>query len=661
MVQCYGMLTPSQIRQSYLDFFKKNGHAIVPSAPIVPENDPTTLFTGSGMQPMITYLLGEPHSLGKRIADSQKCFRSQDIEEVGDNRHTTFFEMLGNWSLGDYFKKEQLRWFFTFLTEEVGLAPEKLFVTVFSGDQNYKVAKKVIRNNDYEIVYENLVSDLESVELWKKLFEEKNIIAEVVKNPEKEGLQNPNGRIFFYPAKKNWWSRAGEPSKMPAGEPGGPDSEVFYDFGADLKLHETSKWKDEPCHVNCDCGRFLEIGNSVFMQYQKQADGSFTELPQKNVDFGGGLERIAAAQNDDRDVFMTELFQPIIKKLEAISGKSYAGSEETKHSFRVIADHMRAAVMLATDGVFPSNKEQGYFARRLVRRSIRYGRMIGITKPFLAELVPLIAQIYTDSYPAVTEKQKQVTEILSEEERKFNRTLDKGLQEFEKFTTQKQEKLVEAHDAFFFYESYGWPVEIFIEEAQRKNFALGSNKTVEDFLQDFATEKKAHAESSRTASAGKFKGGLQDQSETTVKYHTATHLLQAALRKVLGTHVQQKGSNITAERLRFDFSHPQALTEEEKTKVMELIHEWIASDLPVTRQVMAKDKALASGAIAFFAEKYPDEVSVYTIGKDPENDWISKELCGGPHVEHTGVIGKLKLQKEQPVSAGVRRIYLQLN
>jgi alanyl-tRNA synthetase len=633
------MITPTQIRTKYLQFFEKNGHAIIPSAPMVPENDPTTLFTGSGMQPMITYLLGEPHPKGKRIADSQKCFRSQDIEEVGDNRHTTFFEMLGNWSLGDYFKKEQLRWFFTFLTDEVGLAPEKLFVTVFRGNDDLGIPK-----------------DTESVAIWKELFAEKGIDAKDVDFADRDGMQG--GRIFYYEEKKNWWSRAGEPKKMPAGEPGGPDSEMFYDFGVELKLHESSIWKDEPCHVNCDCGRFLEIGNSVFMQYQKQADGSFVELPQRNVDFGGGLERIAAAANGDSDVFKTDLFQPVISHLEKISAKSYSNNEETTRSFRVIADHMRAAVMLASDGVFPSNKEQGYFARRLVRRSIRYGKMIGIERAFLAELVPIIAQIYKDAYPAVLEQQEKIAQVLSQEEQKFAKSIEKGLKEIERIkvtsTSAKPELTVDA--AFNLYETYGYPVELSVEIAQEKGLQLVPAET---FLEEFQKRRQQHAESSRTASAGKFKGGLQDQSVETVKFHTATHLLHAALRKILGTHVQQKGSNITAERLRFDFSHPAAVTPQELEKVLAQINEWIEQDLTVTRQVMQKEKALESGAIAFFIEKYPDEVSVYTIGTDSEKDWISKEFCGGPHVEHTAQIGKLKLKKEEAVSAGVRRIYLQ--
>ena len=618
-------MTGTSVRSAYLKFFEKQGHAIVPSSNLVPENDPTTLFTGSGMQPMVPYLLGQPHPEGKRIADSQKCFRSQDIEEVGDNRHTTFFEMLGNWSLGDYFKKEQLRWFFTFLTQEVGLAPERLFVTVFSGSPELGIPR-----------------DDESVAIWQELFAEKNIAAIAVDNADSQGMQG--GRIFYYPEKKNWWSRSGVPANMPAGEPGGPDSEMFYDFGAELELHEHSAWKDEPCHVNCDCGRFLEIVNSVFMQYQKQADGSFTELPQQNVDFGGGLERIVAALNGNSDVFLTDLFAPLIAKISEISGQEYSASEETKRSFRVIADHMKAAVMLAADGVYPSSKEQGYFARRLVRRSIRYGTMIGIKRPFLAELVPIIAELYADQYPEVRANQAAITAALELEEKKFQRSLDQGLKHIEKLST------LDGEAAFYLYQTFGFPFELTQEIAAEKGWTVKES--------DFQTARAAHSAESRTASVGMFKGGLGDQSEVTVKYHTATHLLHAALRKILGTHVQQKGSNLTPERLRFDFSHPQALTEAEKQQVIEQVNAWIAADLPVHRQEMSKAAALESGAIAFFIEKYPEQVSVYTVGTDPENDWISKELCGGPHVAHTGEIGTLKLDKEQAASAGVRRLYL---
>lgn len=619
-----------QLRSKYLEFFKNRGHVIIPSSALVPENDPTTLFTGSGMQPMIEYLLGAKHPEGTKIVDSQKCFRSQDIEEVGDNRHTTFFEMLGNWSLGDYFKTEQLAWFFEFLTTEIGLDPNRLFVTVFRGNEQLGIGK-----------------DTESVAIWKELFAGVDIVAKDVDFSERDGMQG--GRIFYYDEKKNWWSRAGVPANMPEGEPGGPDSEMFYDFGAERKLHENSAYKSEPCHVNCDCGRFLEIGNSVFMQYQKQADGSFKELAQKNVDFGGGFERILAVKQDTDDVFLTPIFEPLITFLEKLSGKKYS-DDESKHSFRVIADHMRAATMLASDGVYPSNKEQGYFARRLVRRAIRYAKMIGIEQPFVAPLSKVVAQIYSQPYPEVLQNIEKISQGLAIEEKKFASTLQKGLREVEKI-----EKLT-GEVAFKLYETYGFPFELSQEIAREKGQSIS--------LDEFELAKKSHADQSRTASAGKFKGGLQDSSAQTTKYHTATHLLHAALRKILGNHVGQKGSNITAERLRFDFSHPDAITPEQKRAVEDQINEWIRQDLPVTVKTMEKQEALTSGAIAFFVEKYPDQVTVYTIGKNPNGivqgvDWISKEFCGGPHVTHTGEIGQIKLVKEKAISAGIRRVYLE--
>lgn len=636
------MTDADQLRSSYLAFFEKRGHATVPSASLVPENDPTTLFTGSGMQPMVPFLLGQSHPKGKRICNSQKSFRSQDVEEVGDNRHTTFFEMLGNWSLGDYFKHEQLAWFFEFLTKDVKLDPARLYVSVFAGNDGLGIPR-----------------DQESADIWQQLFKAAGIKAEATDYQPKLGLGQ--ARIFFYDEKKNWWSRSGEPTKMPAGEPGGPDSEVFYDFGAQLQLHEQSEFKDQLCHPNCDCGRFLEIGNSVFMQYLKQVDGSFKELPQKNVDFGGGLERILAAKNNDQDVFSTDLFQPIITELEQLSGKRYKETEFIG-SFRVIADHLRAAVMLAADGVFPSNKEQGYFSRRLVRRAIRHSHKLGIKKQLLKHLVPIITKMYEKPYPEVSEQVSKITDALVKEEEKFIKTLYKALHEFDKFLSHKfgkvggaKQAFVTPADAFRFYESWGWPIEIFIEEATSKGVSLVS---VDDFRSEFESEKAKHAEKSRTASIGKFKGGLQDASEQTIKYHTATHLLQAALRKVLGEHVQQKGSNITQDRLRFDFSHSHSISVDEQNQIMALIQNWIAADLPVSRQTMSKQAALESGAIAFFIEKYPDQVSVYTIGNNPESAWISKELCGGPHVSRTAEIGQLQWLKEQPVAAGIRRIYL---
>lgn len=605
-------MTPDELRSKYLKFFEERGHHVVPSAPLVPENDPTTLFTGSGMQPMVPYLLGETHPLGTRIVDSQKSFRSQDIEEVGDNRHTTFFEMLGNWSLGDYFKKEQITWIFEFLIKEVGLDPERLFITCFVGDKEAGVAK-----------------DTEAEKIWLEVFKKYNL--------------NPKGRISFYPASKNWWSRAGVPSNMPIGEPGGPDSEIFYDFGANLKLHENSPYKKDECHVNCDCGRFLEIGNSVFMAYVKTETG-FEELKQKNIDFGGGLERILAVTTNEQDVFKTAFFTPIIAKIEELSGKNYS---DNLMAFRVIADHVRAATALAADGVFPSNKAQGYFSRRLIRRSVRYGKELGIETNFIAELVPVVAQIYLEPYPEIDNQKEKIAHIFDSEETKFKKAIDKGLRELtklEKFTAQ---------DAFGLYETFGFPLELSLEEAKR----LGQK--IEAQIEQKFTERRAqHADQSRTASAGMFKGGLQEHSVTTTKYHTATHLLQAALRLILGPQVEQKGSNITEERLRFDFSFERGLTAAEIKQVEQQVNDWIKQNHQVTKQIMPKKDALDSGVLAFFAEKYPDEVSVYSIGD--AGHYLSRELCGGPHVKATAEIEPIYIEKEKAVSAGVRRIYIKL-
>ncbi|MBI5151641.1 MAG: alanine--tRNA ligase [Candidatus Pacebacteria bacterium] len=616
-------MTPNQLRATYIKFFVDRGHVEIPSASLVPENDPTTLFTSSGMQPLVPYLLGQSHPSGKKLVDSQKSFRSQDIEEVGDNRHTTFFEMLGNWSLGEYFKKEQLAWFFEFLTKEIRLDPNRLFVTVFAG--NPAVPR-----------------DIDSVGIWKSLFSSANIQAKDVEDAENKGMQG--GRIFYYGEKKNWWSRSGVPSAMPAGEPGGPDSEIFYDFGAELQLHETSQFAHQDCHVNCDCGRFMEIGNSVFMQYQKQADGSFKELPQKNVDFGGGFERILAAMDNTLDVFTTDLFRPILTTIEEISHISYDGKH--KRNFRIIADHVRASVMLAADGVVPSNKEQGYVLRRLIRRAVRFGKLLGIQIPFILEVAQSVIDQYKEIYSDVGENSAAILSTLQEEEQKFGKTITKGLKEIEKVPTLNGEI------AFTLYETYGFPFELTEEIARERGQQV-----------EYGTFRKAfekHQELSRTTSKGMFKGGLADHSEIVTKYHTATHLLHAALREVLGKHVTQQGSNLTAERLRFDFSHPQPLTEDQKKKVESIINEKIADALPVTPQFMKKDEALAQGALAFFQEKYGDTVSVYTIGHDPEKDWYSKELCGGPHVKNTQDIGKMKITKEESIGSGKRRIYLQL-
>lgn len=620
-------MTLSDVRNRYLEFFSKRGHAIVPSSPLVPENDPTTLFTGSGMQPILPYLLGQPHPKGTRIVDSQKCFRAQDIEEVGDNRHTTFFEMLGNWSLGDYFKKEQIPWVFEFVTNTeygLGLDPKRLYVTVFRGQEDIGIPK-----------------DTEAVELWREEFKKVGIEAKDVDFSEENDMQG--GRIFYYEAKKNWWSRVGIPENMPVGEPGGPDSEMFFDFGKERQLHENSPWKDKPCHVNCDCGRFMEICNSVFMTYKK-TDKAFVPLNKKNIDFGGGLERMLAAVEDDPDVFKTDAFSPLITALEKITGTRYGQRSDVTIAMRIIADHIRASVMLASDGVIPSNKEQGYFARRLVRRAVRYADTLGVTSEFIVKLVEVVARMYEDAYPAVARQKQMIIEALQTEERKFRKTLAKGVREIQKIDT------LTGSTAFWLYETYGFPLELTQELAAERGQKIDK--------QQFQAEFDKHKNLSRTASSGMFAGGLQDQSEQTIKYHTATHLLHAALRKVLGEHVQQKGSNITAQRLRFDFSHAKALTEEERKAVEHQINAWIKEDIPVHIQMLPKQKALESGAIAFFVEKYPDTVSVYTIGKDPDTNWISKEFCGGPHVSRTREIGPVHIYKEEAVSAGVRRIYI---
>jgi alanyl-tRNA synthetase len=624
-------MSPNELRQAYLDFFSQKiakPHAVIPSAALVPENDPTTLFTSSGMQPLVPYLLGAPHQMGKRLVNSQKSFRSQDIEEVGDNRHTTFFEMLGNWSLGDYFKKDQLRWFFTFLTQEVGLDPHKIFVTVFRGNEALEIPR-----------------DTESVSIWKELFSEVGIEAKDIDFSDRDGMQG--GRIFYYEEKKNWWSRSGIPANMPPGEPGGPDSEVFYDFGAELQLHERSSFKNEECHVNCDCGRFLEIGNSVFMQYQKQNDGSFKELPQKNVDFGGGFERILAVLDNEQDVFKTPLFTPIIEKIEQATSKKY-NDEHNTAPMRVIADHVKAATMLIIDGVLPGNKGQGYVLRRLLRRAAVKSHALSAQ---FVQLLPEISDVVLDIYDGVHNidkrtQHKLVRETIETEVKKFEKTLKAGLK------ILNETENVDGKMAFDLYQTYGFPLELTTEILLQK----GQHVDVDAFH----TEFQKHKDLSRTASAGVFKGGLADHSEVTTKYHTATHLLHAALRKILGKHVEQKGSNITVERLRFDFSHNAGMTEAEKKIVEDQINAWIAADLPVTVQTQKKEDALKSGAIAFFIEKYPDEVTVYTIGKDPQDDWISKEFCGGPHVQRTGEIGPIELFKEQSASAGVRRVYLKL-
>jgi alanyl-tRNA synthetase len=621
-------LTVNEIRSKFLNYMKEKGHAVIPSSSLVPENDPTTLFTGSGMQPMLPYLLGQPHPLGVRIADSQKCFRSQDIEEVGDNRHTTFFEMLGNWSFGDYFKKEEITWMWTFLIDELKLDPKNFYVTCFKGNDEL-----------------NIPRDTTSSELWQKLFAEKGIEAKISENPE-AGM-NDGEKIFYYSEKKNWWSRSGVPNNMPEGEPGGPDSEMFYDFDADLSknIHAESPFANEPCHVNCDCGRFLEIGNNVFMQYKKVA-GGFEELPQMNVDHGSGLERYACALRNDSDIFNIDVFDRVKKLLEERSGKKY-GANDTTYAMRVILDHLRAATFLIGDDVLPGNKDQMYFVRRLIRRSVRFARNLGINDSFTKDVADTFIYTYKNEYKNLLEKRDIILNELDKEESKFRKTLENGIKQFEKITT----KDISGTDAFDLLQSYGFPIELTEELAKEK----GLNVDIDEFNK----LKKEHSESSRTASAGKFKGGLGGDGEMEVKYHTATHLLNEALRQVLGEHVQQKGSNITSERLRFDFSHGEKMTDEQKAQVEKIVNDVIATDLLVIREEVSYDEARERGAIGVFDAKYGDTVSVFTVGepgKRGEAKLFSMEFCGGPHVEHTGVLGHFKIQKEEAVSAGVRRI-----
>ena len=653
-------MTVAEVRTKYLEFYKNRGHAVIPSAPIVPENDPTTLFTSSGMQPLVPYLLGQEHPEGTRLVDSQTSFRADDIEEVGDNRHTTFFEMLGNWSLGDYFKQEQLPWVFEFLTnkeEGLGLDPQNLYVTVFAGD------------ND-----SNMPADSESIEIWQKLFAEKGIEAKSVTiGTEEEGYQNgmQGGRIFAYGAKKNWWSRAGVPANMPVGEPGGPDSEVFYDFGLP---HDTSFGPE--CHVNCDCGRFIEVGNSVFMQFLKKEGGTFGELPKKNVDFGGGLERLTAATRGNPDVFLIDVFDAARNVLESRSGKTYADTEATR-SFRIILDHMRAASFMLASGIRPGNSEQSYILRRLIRRAIREADKLGIKDAVLADVAAGYADAYAKAYPFVQEQAQTIADELAKEEAQFSKTLANGMREFEKAAEQllqghsyarggdSADEMLEpefpADVAFTLFTTYGFPVELTEELAKERGLVL-DRKGVELAM-------KEHSERSRAGSAQKFAGGLADHAEQTVRYHTAHHLLLKALQMVLGPEVHQRGSNITSERLRIDFSHGAKMTDEEKAAVEKIVNDKIAEALPVIRTVMPREEAEKLGAEHEFGAKYPETVTVYSVGpKDAteENPNIAEafslEFCGGPHVTNTSELnGTFKIKKEEASSAGVRRIKAVLN
>lgn len=611
------MMTPDQLRKSYVGYMKRIGASEVPSASLLPENDPSTLFTGSGMQPMVPYLLGEKHPVGNEITDIQKCLRTVDIEEVGDMSHLTFFEMIGRWEFraneNDY-KKKQIDAIWNWQINELGIDPNRLYISVFKGSEEL-----------------NIERDTEAIGLWSEKFKSVGIEPVVEEDPYKYGTSR-GGRIFLYSEKENWWSRAGSPFDMPVGEPGGPDSEMFYDFEPD---------GDSLDHPASDSERFLEIGNNVFMCYKKENTG-FVKMKNPNIDYGGGLERVATALNGDRDIYNTAFFLNAKQKLAELSGKEY--TEDLK-SFRIILDHVRAAAFLINDGAEPSNSDAGYVTRRLLRRAIRAGRKLGIQGSFVGEL----AEVYIDeatAYEDLIANKKKVMEIINKEEKLFHKTLLQGEIEIQKHLKNKGK--VTGADAFYFYETYGFPLEL------TEEFLAESGYCIEE-KESYVEAARKHAEMSQTASAGKFKGGLADQSAETTALHTAAHLLLAGLRQVLGDHVLQKGSNITAERLRFDFNHNEKLTPEQLSEVEKFVNDAIASKAVVSFSELPKTEAKESGISGNFWDKYPDIVKVYTI-QDAEGKVWSREVCGGPHVDNTECLGKFRIVKEQSSSAGVRRI-----
>ena len=622
-------MNANEIRKKFLDFQVKHGHKVIPPAPLVLENDPTTLFTGSGMQPLLPYLLGQPHPEDVRLADSQPSMRLQDIEDVGDPRHTTVFEMLGNWSLGDYFKEEQITNYFEFLTKEIGLDPEKIFVTCFIGNEKYGIPK-----------------DTEAAEIWQRVFKKAGIDAKIAdigsaEEGDKRGIK-PGERIFFYNDKENWWSRGGGIETTPLGDPCGPDSEVFYDFGEDKQDVE----KYGKSHPASDGARFMEIGNQVFMQYKRNEDGTFSELEKKNVDFGGGLERLAAAAIGSFDVFKISLMAPIIEKLEEMSHKKYDNNTD---EMRIIADHLRGAYLLAAQGLVPSNKAQGYALRRLVRRAILRALDLGIGQEFLAEIIPIIAENYEELSDDILPNRAKVLDILTVEEAAFRKTINKGVRELQKLA--KESRILTGADLFRLQDTYGFPLELSVEEVYKLGLELSKQ-----YQDEFEAALNEQRERSKTASKGMFKGGLSDTSDQTVKYHTACHLLLAALQKEISPEISQRGSNLTPERLRFDFNVDHKLTPEELKRLEDLVNQWIEADLPVVYNEYDKDYAFdemhANGS---FRDRYPDRVTVYTIGIE-DNEPVSVEICGGPHVTRTGELGRFKIQKEESSSAGVRRI-----
>ncbi|MBR5669190.1 MAG: alanine--tRNA ligase [Spirochaetales bacterium] len=588
-------LTANELRKKFIDFFVSKGHVQISGASVIPENDPTVLFTTAGMHPLVPYILGQPHPAGKRLTDYQKCIRTKDIDNVGDPHHLTCFEMLGNWSLGDYFKKEMIPWSYEFLTKELGIDPDKLSVTVFEGE-------------------EGIPRDTESAEIWNRC-----------------GI--PYERIHFMPREDNWWGPAGETG------PCGPDTEMFIDTGREACGPD--------CKPGCSCGKYFEIWNDVLMGYQKTKDGKFVEMERKCIDTGMGIERTIAILQGKKSVYETEVMQPILKKIGELAGVTYGDNEKTDVSMRIIADHIRTSTFILGDqrGVSPSNVGQGYILRRLIRRAVRNGKHLGIEGAFLAKVAEVVIDMYAEPYPELVQNKDRVYNELTAEENKFSETLEKGEKQFDKMTffLEKQGvKEIAGGSAFKLYDTYGFPIELTQELAAEKGFTVD----VKGFQEAFAK----HQELSRTAMAGDFKSGLGDHSEQTTALHTATHMLQAALRQVLGNEVGQKGSNITPERLRFDFTYHEKMTPEQIKQVEDIVNAQIGRDLKVTVETMSPEEAVKQGAIAFFSSKYGDQVTVYSIGD------FSKEVCAGPHVEHTGDMGHFRILKEESSSAGVRRI-----
>ena len=575
-----------EIRNKYLNFFKEHGHTIIPSAPLIPENDPSVLFTTAGMQPLVPYLLGEKHPSGTRLTDYQKCVRTNDIEEVGDNRHLTYFEMLGNWSLGDYFKEESIQMSFDFLTKELQIPVEKLSVTVFAGD-------------------EDCPRDTVAAECWKKA-----------------GILD--GHIYYYGKDDNWWI-AGEEG------PCGPDTEMFYDTGKPACGPD--------CQPSCDCGKYVEIWNNVFMEYFKDKDGNYSKLSQRNVDTGLGLERMTMLLQGKETPFDTELFKPVMDKLSELQ------KIDNIESRRIIAEHLRSSMMIISDGGRPSNVDRGYILRRLIRRMVRHMNKLQINLDEISTLIDINVENLKEMYPELEKNAETIKNVIIEEKDKFVKTLAHGEKEFEKEMNRAKQSgkyKIEGNVVFKLYDTYGFPPEVTSELAKENGMTVD--------MKGFDELFKAHQEKSRLGSEQKFKGGLAEQNDTTIAYHTATHLLNAALKVVLGPETHQRGSNITTERMRFDFNCDHKLTDEEKQKTEDLVNEWIKEALPVTVEEMSKEEAVKSGAECMFIEKYPDIVTVYSIGN------VSKELCGGPHVKNTSEIGKFKIKKEEASSAGVRRI-----